>query len=115
MYAFLMVLFIFVTLFLALFVLVQQGKGDLGLNALGGSTQMLFGGSGGKSFFEKVTWVLGAVFIFGALGLSVMKSKALRSSRLSGYVAQKNKATEQAEQPKQQAVATEDKEAETAE
>lgn len=89
MYALLMTLFIITTIFLAIFVLIQQGKGDLGLSALGGGTQALFGGSGGKSFFEKVTWALGAVFIFGALGLTVLKSNMTRSSRLSGYVSQK--------------------------
>ncbi len=99
MYALLMVLFIFITIFLAIFVLIQQGKGDLGLSALGGGTQMLFGGSGGKSFFEKVTWVLGAVFILGALGLSVLKSKVIKNSRLAGYVSQKKQQTPEANLP----------------
>lgn len=83
MYAFLMVLFVILCLFLALFVLLQQGKGDLGVSSMSGS-QMLFGGSGGQGFFEKATWIMGFIFIFGALGLSVLKSKEQRASVLEG-------------------------------
>ncbi|MFA6263310.1 MAG: preprotein translocase subunit SecG [Candidatus Babeliales bacterium] len=83
MYAFLMTLFIVLCFFLALFILIQQGKGDLGLGSMGGS-QMLFGGSGGQEFFEKATWIMGAVFMFGALGLSILKAKEMRSSVLEG-------------------------------
>ena len=86
MFILLMVLFIIVSLFLGIFILIQQGKGDMGMGSLGGSTQMLFGGSGGQSFFEKATWILGALFIFGALGLSVLKSRQVRKSSLHGYV-----------------------------
>ncbi len=89
MYALLMALFIFITFCLAVLILMQQGKGDLGLSALGGGTQVLFGGSGGKSFFEKATWVLGAIFIFGALGLAILKSKLTHSSRLEGITMKK--------------------------
>ena len=87
MYAFLMVLFIFLCFFLALFILIQQGKGDLGLSNLAGG-QMLFGGSGGQEFFEKATWFMGALFIFGALGLSIIKSKEERASVLENVVAE---------------------------
>ena len=83
MYTLLMVLFVLLSLFLALLVLIQQGKGDMGLGSLGGSTQMLFGGSGGQEFFEKITWALGAFFILGSLGLAVLKSKQVRQSRVS--------------------------------
>lgn len=83
MYTFLMVLFIIVCFVLSAFVLIQQGKGDFG-SALGGS-QILFGGSGGQSFFEKVTWVLGAIFVFGALGLAILRSHEERASVLEGF------------------------------
>ena len=85
MFGFLMFLFILLSIFLAIFILIQQGKGDMGLGSLGGSTQMLFGGSGGQSFFEKTTWVLGAMFILGALGLAVLKSKEVKTSQLQGF------------------------------
>lgn len=56
----------------------------MGLGALQATNQMLFGGSGGQDTFEKITWTLAAVFMFGALGLSIAKSK-YTSSQLSSY------------------------------
>ena len=81
MATFLMVLFIILCIVLGFTVLLQQGKGDLGLGSLGGGGQMLFGGSGGQDFFEKITWVMGALFIFGALGLTILKNKELNHTR----------------------------------
>lgn len=86
MYTFLFVLFLILSFFLALFVLIQQGKGDLGASALSGS-QMLFGGSGGQNFFERATWIMGLMFMVGALGLAVLKSKENTASILDGAVA----------------------------
>ncbi len=94
MYTLLMVLFIILCLFLTLFILIQQGKGDWGLGSMGGS-QMLFGGSGGQEFFEKITWILGGLFIFGALGLSILKSKEVRQSVLADVQVSKEQRTEQ--------------------
>lgn len=85
MYTFLLILFVIVSFFLTVFVLLQQGKSDLGVSSTSGS-HMLFGGSGGQSFFERVTWALGALFILGALGLSILKSKELHTSILDGVV-----------------------------
>lgn len=87
---FLTFLFVLVALFLGLFVLIQQGKGDMGMGSLSGSTQMLFGGSGGQTFFEKTTWILGSIFILGALGLSVLKSREIRQSRLDTFTSSSN-------------------------
>ena len=86
MFTLLMVFFVILAFFLAFFILLQQGKGDMGLGSLSGSTQMLFGGSGGQEFFERTTWILGAIFVLGSLGLSVLKSKEARESRLAGFV-----------------------------
>lgn len=72
------------TFILAGFILLQQGKGDMGLGSMGGGSQMLFGGSGGQEFFERTTWILGALFIFGSLGLAILKSKEARSTSLAG-------------------------------
>lgn len=88
MYTFLMILFIILCFFLAIFVLIQQGKGDLGLGSMSG-TQMLFGGSGGQNFFQRATWVMGALFMLGALGLSILKSKQQGASILDGVKASK--------------------------
>jgi preprotein translocase subunit SecG len=85
MFAFLMTLFIILCLFLVLFILIQQGKGDMGLGSLGGG-QMLFGGAGGQNFFEKATWIMGAIFVCGALGLTILATRQKEASRLSdGY------------------------------
>lgn len=66
------------------------------MGSLGGSGQLLFGGSGGQGFFEKTTWTLGALFILGALGLTILKKQETQSSRLSGFtVSQKQKTINQ--------------------
>lgn len=76
-------LFVFSCIILGALVLMQQGKGDMGLGSLHSSTQTLFGGSGGQTFFEKATWTLGAIFILGALGLTVLKMRQLDTSRIT--------------------------------
>ncbi|OQA36025.1 MAG: preprotein translocase subunit SecG [Candidatus Dependentiae bacterium ADurb.Bin331] len=68
-------------LFLLLLILLQKGKGSMGLGNLGGGAQLLFGGSGGQDLFQKITWVLGALFMGGSLALSIMKTSNYRSSR----------------------------------
>ncbi len=108
---FLTVLFVIVALFLALFVLIQQGKGDMGMGALGGSAQMLFGGSGGQTFFEKATWILGLTFMFGAIGLSMLKTRQTRKSRLDGFTSALPAAPASPAQSTQQAPAATDKSA----
>lgn len=80
-----MTLFVILSVVLAFLILLQQGKGDMGLGSMSGSRQMLFGGSGGQSFFEKATWIIGGIFVLGALGLSILKSKSVRQSRLEGF------------------------------
>ena len=80
------VLFVILCFFLGISILLQQGKGDMGLGGLGGGGQMLFGGSGGQDFFEKMTWFMGALFIFGALALTVLKTKEVSKSQLSSFV-----------------------------
>lgn len=73
-------LFVFVCLLLILLILIQQGKGSMGLGAMGGGTQMLFGGSGGQDLFQKVTWVLGALFMGGSLCIALLKTSSHYSS-----------------------------------
>lgn len=74
LYGFLVTLFVFVCFLLMLLILVQKGKGSMGLGGLGGGAQTLFGGSGGQDLFQKITWVLGAIFLSGSLILALMKS-----------------------------------------
>jgi len=85
MVGFFMFLFVLLSVFLVLFILIQQGKGDMGLGSLGRGGQMLFGGSGGQDFFEKATWIMGAIFMMGALGITILKTKEAETSRLAGY------------------------------
>jgi preprotein translocase subunit SecG len=79
--ALLTVLFVIVCLLLILLILVQRGKSSMGLGSMGGSAQMLFGGSGGQDIFQKATWVLGAIFMFGSLGLALLTTKSYQKSR----------------------------------
>lgn len=74
LYGFLLTLFIITSVLLVMIILIQQSKSSMGLGNLGGGAQMLFGGSGGQDMFQKTTWVLGALFIFGSLGLSLLKT-----------------------------------------
>ena len=83
MIAFLMTLFVILCILLVIIVLLQQGKGDMGLGGLGGGSQMLFGGSGGQELFEKITWIMGALFVLGALGLTILKTKEMQTTRVS--------------------------------
>ena len=84
LYGLLVTLFVFVCFLLILVILVQQGKGGLGLGAIGGGAQMLFGGSGGQDIFQKVTWTLGAIFMLGSLGLFLLGSRKTSYSRFIG-------------------------------
>ena len=73
-HGFLTTLFAILCVLIILLILVQKGKGGMGLGSLGGGTQMLFGGSGGQDFFQKLTWAFGTIFLFGSLFLALMKS-----------------------------------------
>jgi preprotein translocase subunit SecG len=77
-------------LLLVLFILIQKGKGDMGLGAFGGGAQTLFGGSGGQDIFQKITWVLGAIFMAGSLGLSIIKSKGITFSDVVSKTSTRN-------------------------
>ncbi|HSC25275.1 MAG TPA: preprotein translocase subunit SecG [Candidatus Babeliales bacterium] len=74
LYEFLLTLYLIDCFFLVLIILMQKGKSGLGLGGLGGGAQMLFGGSGGQDLFQKITWILGSIFMAGAMVLSLMKS-----------------------------------------
>jgi len=92
LFGFLLTLYIINCLFLVLIILMQKGKSGLGLGGLGGGAQMLFGGGGGQDLFQKTTWVLGSIFMAGALVLSLMKTTEYKKFR---YVATKPHITQQ--------------------
>lgn len=83
LYSILVGLFVFVCLFLVLIVLIQPGKGNMGLGSIGGGNQMLFGGSGGQDIFQKTTWILGSIFMGGSLLLSITRATNVGRLRLA--------------------------------
>ncbi|KKT01082.1 MAG: Preprotein translocase, SecG subunit [candidate division TM6 bacterium GW2011_GWF2_43_17] len=84
-YGLLVTLFVLLCILLMALILIQKSKGSLGLGNIGGSMQMLFGGSGGQDFLQKITWILGGIFMLSCLGLSVYRSNMPRSSYSSKY------------------------------
>ena len=96
LYNLLVALFVILCFLLGLIILVQKGKGSMGIGNLGGGTQMLFGGSGGQDLFQKITWVMGALFMAGSLALALMKSSSLQTSR---YLTKKTAAPVHQEAP----------------
>lgn len=73
--------FVIICFTLVLIIFIQRGKGAMGLGSMGGSTQMLFGGSGGQDLFQKATWVLATIFMFGSLGLAILTTQNYHKSR----------------------------------
>lgn len=54
-------------------ILLQQGKGaNMGASFGGGSSNTVFGSSGGGSFFGKLTGVLAFIFFVSSLGLTLI-------------------------------------------
>lgn len=82
LFGFLLTLYIINCVLLVFIILLQRSKGGMGLGAIGGGTQMLFGGSGGQEVFQKVTWVMAGIFMFGSLGLAILKTQHIQHSSL---------------------------------
>jgi preprotein translocase subunit SecG len=80
LYGLLVTLYVLISFILMGIILVQKSKGSLGIGNIGGSMQMLFGGSGGQSLLQKATWILGAIFMILSLVLALMKSSQGSSS-----------------------------------
>lgn len=58
-------------LLIILLVLLQSGKGAEVSASFGGSSQTVFGSSGGANFFTKLTWILVGVFALTSLLLTI--------------------------------------------
>ena len=78
LYGILITFYIFLCTLLMLLIMVQKGKSSMGLGSLGGGAQMLFGGSGGQDIFQKLTWVLGTIFMASSLALAILKSREVK-------------------------------------
>jgi preprotein translocase subunit SecG len=81
LFGLLMTVFIMITVLLIPLILMQKGKGSMGLGSMGGGSQMLFGGSGGQDLFQKITWIFGAIFMAGSFALSIMKASQSQTPR----------------------------------
>lgn len=69
----------FVCVILVLVVLMQSGKdGGMGMMS-GGSSQTVFGSSGGADFFTKFTSAMAAIFMVTSIGLTLIKAGHKRS------------------------------------
>ena len=73
--------YVLACILLIFLILIQKGKSSTGFGAFGQGSKLLFGGSGGQDIFQKTTWLLGALFMFGSLVLSI--SKTIQSQTLS--------------------------------
>lgn len=81
MYTLLLTVHVSLAVLLVIVVLLQSGKGGgLGAGFGGGGANTLFGSSGGSNFFTKLTMSLAAAFMITSLGLTMIKSKELRTS-----------------------------------
>lgn len=66
-------------LLLILVVLLQSGKGAEASTTLGGSSQTVFGSSGGANFFTRLTAVIATIFMVTSLTLTWMSSHSQKS------------------------------------
>ena len=64
---------------LVIAVLLQAGKGAEISATFGGSSQTVFGSSGGQNFFLKLTYGLAAVFMVTSLVLTILPGKTKKS------------------------------------
>jgi preprotein translocase subunit SecG len=84
MITFITVVHIFTVVLLVVAVLLQSGKGAEISATFGGSSQTVFGSSGGQNFFQKLTYALAGIFMCTSLILTILPSK-LKRSVLDGY------------------------------
>lgn len=68
------ILFSILCLFSILIILIQRGKGNMGLGNIGGNNQMLFGTSG-QDIFQKITWSCCVLLLVTSFVLAFMKAK----------------------------------------
>jgi preprotein translocase subunit SecG len=84
MITFITVIHITTVVILVITVLLQSGKGAEISASFGGSSQTVFGSSGGVNFFQKFTYTLAAIFMCTSLILTVLPSK-IQHSVFEGY------------------------------
>jgi len=83
----LVVLHVFISLFLILVVLLQQGRGaDLAGAFGGGGSQTAFGARGATTLLHKLTAIFFALFVVTSISLAILQARP-RSSVMSGRTA----------------------------
>jgi preprotein translocase subunit SecG len=86
LYYFVVTLYVLVCGLLIITILLQQGKGGDIANAFGGgSSQAVFGARSGATMLTRATSVLAALFVLGAITLTVWGSRG--SSSVVGGIA----------------------------
>ncbi len=81
MFGFLITIHIIVSIALIIIVLLQAGKGaDLGATFGTGSSQSLFGATGGSTFLGKLTASAAVIFMITSLSLAYLSGKGGTSS-----------------------------------
>jgi preprotein translocase subunit SecG len=84
------ILHVVISLFIIGVVLLQSGKGaEVGASFGSGSSQSVFGASGGGSFLTKVTAAAATIFMLTSLTLAYLSGHAPGSTIMSGKGAQK--------------------------
>jgi len=73
------VIHVFTCVLLVLVVLIQSGKGAEISTSFSGSSQTVFGSSGGANFFTRFTSVTAAVFMVTSLTLTLMGGESKKS------------------------------------
>ena len=87
MIVFLVVVHVFISVFLILVVLLQQGKGaDLAGAFGGGGSQTAFGARGATTLLHKLTTGFFIAFVITSMSLAVLQARP-RSSVMSGQTA----------------------------
>lgn len=79
MQTFVTVIHVFTCILLVLVVLIQSGKGAEISTSLGGSSQTVFGSSGGANFFTRFTSGAAAVFMTTSVILTLMGGQSKKS------------------------------------
>ena len=92
------IIHVIVCIALVMTVLLQTGKGASLGAAFGGSTQTVFGATGGAGFFEKMTTVVAIVFMVTSLSLTYLSAKRGGETIMKHPVAQEQKASAEPQQ-----------------
>ena len=84
MQTFLTVIHVGACLLLIPVILIQSGKGADISASFGGSSQTVFGSSGGANFFTRLTTTLAVIFMLTSLGITTFTNQEKKKSIFEG-------------------------------